>query len=207
MQGRMDDFTVEFLNHALFESGEYELRPSSTYNDIGLSWDEPETLGRERIYEENDGWSWSGQGKTEGTTWGGCLESVDEMLRHNIEIPTLKEFEDIVLFTETSEEIPTASYVARVYRALGERGVLERVRAVFVGRPKAWEFDKQNSKEEKENYRVEQRETTLKVIRTYNSSVPVIQNMDIGHTDPQIPLPNGSRVLIDSGKEKIIAGF
>jgi len=140
MQKRMDNYTIQYLKRAFFDEGEFELEASNTYNDIGLGWDNAANLEKERVYEPNDGWFWDGDRSAEGTTWGGCLESVDELLRHNSEIPSLHDFKDIILFTETSEEIPEHSYVFRVYRALGERGILSRVKAVLVGRPKAWEL-------------------------------------------------------------------
>lgn len=207
MQKRMDEYTVKYLRYALFNSGEFELRPSNIYNDIGLPWDNVSMLNQARIYEKNEGWYWNGDNDTEGVTWGGCLESIDELLRHGVSIPTLDEFENIVLFTETSEEIPSSDYVARVYRALGERGILKKVRGVLVGRPKAWEFDKQKSSEEKAEYKKEQRDTTLAIIRKYNPTVPVIQNMDFGHTDPQICLPYGGKVRIVSSEKRIFAEF
>lgn len=207
MQKRMDEFTVNFLKKAFFEEGEFELIASDVYNDMGLSWNEVENLEKERVYEKNDGWYWDGSVNSEGTTWGGCIESIDELLRHGIQIPTLEEFENIILFTESSEEIPSADYVSRVYRALGERGILKRVRGVLVGRPKAWEFDKQNTVEQKAQYRQEQRDLILKIVRTYNKDVSVIQNMDFGHTDPQIPMPYGKRIRIDSTAKKIFADF
>ncbi len=186
MQGRMDDFTIEFIKHALFDTGEIELRSSDVYNDVGLGWDNLDMIDSVRAYEPNDGWIWSGSETGEGTTWGGCLESIDELLRHASPIPTLDQFENIVLIAETSEEIPSADYVYRVYRALGERGVLQRVKGVLVGRPKAWEFDKPQSTEQKKEYREKQRETIVKAVREYNPTIPVVQNMDFGHTDPQI---------------------
>ncbi|MFZ1988100.1 MAG: S66 peptidase family protein [Minisyncoccia bacterium] len=207
MQKRMDPFTVEYLNHAFFDEGEFELRSAETYNDMGLNWGDPDTVNQERVYEENEGWYWNGIENTEGITWGGCLESIDELLRHNVAIPLLEEFENVVLFTETSEEIPSAEYVHRVYRALGERGILKRIRGVLVGRAKAWEFDKPLSIEEKRVYRENQRKTILETVRQYNEAVPVIQNIDIGHTDPQIPLPFGSKIRIDSITNKIFANF
>lgn len=172
-----------------------------------LSWSEVENLEKERVYEKNDGWFWDGEIDSEGITWGGCVESIDELFRHGIEIPTLKDFENIILFTESSEEIPSAEYVSRVYRAFGERGILERIKGVLVGRPKAWEFDKQNTTEQKAEYRKEQREAILNIVRMYNKTVPVIQNMDFGHTDPQIPMPYGKRVRIDSKAKKIFGEF
>lgn len=207
MQKQMDEYTVDYLKRAMFEEGESELQTSDIYNDEGLNWNDPNTLDQERVYEKNDGWVWDGFENGEGVTWGGCLESIDEMLRHGVQIPSLEDFNNIVLITETSEEIPSASYVSRVYRALGERGILARIKGVMVGRPKAWEFDKQNSKEQKQEYREQQRRAILDVVRKYNPSIPVIQNMDFGHTDPQIPLPYGSPAKLDSMSKRIKISF
>ena len=206
-QARINQYTVKYLKLALFERGEVELEPSEEYNDIGLDWSNPENLAKERMYESNGGWIWDGDRNIEAITWGGCLESIDELLRHGISIPSLEQFENIALLTETSEEIPEAQYVSRVYRALDERGILERLKAILVGRPKAWEFDKQNTPEQKEEYRKQQRQAILQMVRNYNQSVPVIQNLDFGHTDPQIAMPYGMRVKVDSGKKKIIITF
>ncbi len=207
MQKRMDPYTLEYLKHAFFDEGEFELRASDVRNDIGLDWNDPTALDTQRTYEQNEGWFWDGNKNAEGITWGGCLESIDELLRHTIQIPSLKDFEDIILITETSEEIPESEYVFRVYRALSERGILERVKAVLIGRPKAWEFNKQNNSEQREEYRKKQRETILKAIRMYNQAMPVVQNLDFGHTDPQIALPYGKQVRIDSVARKIFADF
>ena len=206
-QGEMNDFTIKYLKKAFFEEGEIEIEASSEYNDIGLDWNNLETLNQHRVYEPNNGLVWDGDLNTEGFTWGGCVESVDELLRHGIQIPSLEDFENIVLIAETSEEIPTAGYVHRVFRALGERGILERVKGVLVGRPKAWEFDKQNNFEQKKEYRKSQQETIFKVVRKYNPIVPVVQNLDFGHTDPQIPMPYGSNIRIISNEKKIFVDF
>ncbi|KKR72232.1 MAG: Peptidase U61 LD-carboxypeptidase A [Candidatus Roizmanbacteria bacterium GW2011_GWB1_40_7] len=206
-QGKMNEFTVKYLKYALFDEGEIELEASKEYNDIGLDWENPDNLSKNRLYEPNVGWIWNGNQNAEGITWGGCVESIDELLRHGVTIPTLDEFESIILLTETSEEIPSADYVRRVYRALGERGILKRIKGLLVGRPKAWEFDKQNSTEQKEDYRRQQRETILEIVRKYNSTIPIIQNLDFGHSDPQVPMPYGSKVRIDTQNKKIFANF
>jgi muramoyltetrapeptide carboxypeptidase LdcA involved in peptidoglycan recycling len=207
MQKKMDDYTIEYLKHALFDEGEIELLASNVYNDIGLSWNDPKMLDQERFYEPNNGWLWDGTTNTQGITWGGCVESVDEMLRHGAQIPSMDDFENIILLMETSEEIPSSDCVYRVFRALGERGMLERVKGILVGRPKAWEFNNQKTKVEKAEYRKEQREAILRVVRKYNPTAPVVQNLDFGHTDPQIPIPYGSNARIDSEKRKIFVIF
>ncbi len=206
---RLDAFTEKYLRLALFEGGEVELTASDTFNDVGVSWDSPDVFTTEKLYEPGEGWQWNApaSGIAQGITWGGCLESLDEILRHGIGMPNLEQFEEIVLITETSEEIPSHDYVRRVYRALGERGILERVRAILVGRPKAWEFDRQHSPEEKMRYRRLQRETIVSIVRRYNPEAPIVQNLDFGHTSPQIPMPYGCRVRIDSGTQAIFAMF
>src|SRR3989344_5403383 len=35
-QGKMNDYTIKYLKHALFDEGEIELEASTEYNDIGL---------------------------------------------------------------------------------------------------------------------------------------------------------------------------
>lgn len=207
MQGEMDAYTIEYLKHALFNKGEFELKPSDEYNDMGLNWDDVSLLNTRRIYEPNDGWHWDGNQNAEGLLWGGCVESIDEMLRHDVPIPTLEQFEKIVLMLETSEEIPTAEYVFRVMRALGERGILGRVQGVLVGRPKAWEFDKQRTTQEKEVYHTRQRDVILKAVRAYNKDIPVVQNLNFGHTDPQIPMPYGNKARIDGKNKRVWARF
>lgn len=207
MQGAMDDYTVSYLRRALFGGGAVDLAPSPVFNDVGLSWDDPTSLDQRRQVEPNDGWFWDGAADADGITWGGCLESIDELLRHAAPIPTLDQFERIVLFTETSEELPPASYVARVYRALGERGALARVRAVLVGRPKAWEFDQPHTPDERRTYRAAQREAILSTVRRYNPTVPVVQNVDFGHTDPQVCLPYGRPITVESGARRITVEF
>lgn len=207
MQNEMDPYTVKYLNYALFSSETVQLDACDVFNDIGLNWSDPSLLNKKRRYQANEGWIWDGTVDGDGITWGGCVESIDELLRHGIPIPTLDEFEDIVLFAETSEEIPSSDYVSRVFRGLGERGILERVKGLLVGRPKAWEFDKQNSDEEKEEYKKQQREAIINIVRVYNKEIPIVQNLDIGHTAPQICLPVGKRVRIDSENKSISADF
>lgn len=207
MQKEMDEFTIEYLKHAFFDDGIFELKSSPIFNDIGLNWNDQNTLNQKRRYQENDGWYWDGTDSGQGITWGGCVESVDELFRHGVNIPSLEDFKNIVLFLETSEEIPGHDYFRRVLRAFGERGILQNIQGLLIGRPKAWEFNKQNSDEEKEIYKKGQREMVLEIVRKYNQNIPIIQNLDFGHTSPQICLPTGKKIVIDSNNKLIKIEF
>jgi len=112
-----------------------------------------------------------------------------------------------VLLLETSEEMPDADYVMRVLRALGERGILAAVKGLLVGRPQAWNFDRPLATDEKHAFKAAQRETILKQFRKYNQQAPAVQNLDIGHTNPQICLPMGRQISIDTEAKTISAEF
>jgi muramoyltetrapeptide carboxypeptidase LdcA involved in peptidoglycan recycling len=195
------------LNNALFDGGKIELKAANIFNDLGLDWDDESNLDKKREYEENEGWWWDGEGNVSGVSWGGCLESIDEMLRNGVDIPGRESFDDMVLFMETSEEIPSAEYVKRVIRALGEKDLLTRVKAVLMGRPQARSFNEPNFPEKRKEYRSKQREAVVKMVRSYNKKAVIVQNLDIGHTNPQIPLPVGREIEIRASEKKIIADF
>lgn len=207
MQGNMDEYTVNYLSHALFVGGEKELVSSPVFNEVGLPWDDASLLSQHRTFVPNSGWSWDGERSAEGKLWGGCLECIEEMLLHKVPLPSQSQYSEIVLLLETSEELPSGQTVFRTLRAMGELGILERVQGLLVGRPKAWEFHKPLTDAEKVQYREIQQTTIRNVFRKYNRDAPVVFNLDFGHTDPQIPMPYGQRVRIDSLQKKLWAVF
>lgn len=81
-QGDINEYTIKYLKLALFEKCEFEIEASKEYNDMGLDWNNPENLNKKRTYEPNEGWVWDENQNAEGITWGGCVESIDELLRH-----------------------------------------------------------------------------------------------------------------------------
>jgi muramoyltetrapeptide carboxypeptidase LdcA involved in peptidoglycan recycling len=207
MNIEMFEMTIESVKRALFEGGEYELKASKEYNDIGLDWSVKENLDKQRLLEPNDGLFWDGQGSVEGMLWGGCVESLIVQSSTGNYLPSSEDLDKSVLMIETSEDIPEHWIVEYLLTGFGERGWFEKFQAILVGRPKAWEFNKQKSMEEKANYRKEQRETVLKVVREYNATIPVVQNVDFGHTDPQVIMPLGRRVHIDTVTKKILLTY
>lgn len=90
---------------------------------------------------------------------------------------------------------------------LGERGWFNQLSGVMIGRPKAWDFTQQNAVEQKANYRKDQRETVVSVIREYNETIPIVQNVDFGHTDPQIILPIGRKATLSPERKMILLDY
>lgn len=206
MNAAMDELTVKYLKHALFDQGEFELEASRSFNDVGLDWADKDTLNKKREQEPNEGLIWDtvvGSKETEGVLWGGCVDSFIVQSSAGIYLPKDDDLEGAVLYLETSEDIPDHWIIEYLLVGFGERGWFDKFKGVLIGRPKAWEFAAPNDQQWKQEYRKQQRETVVRVAREYNKSIPIIQNLDFGHTDPQVAMPNGGKVRIDSKNQKI----
>ena len=207
MPGGMHDLTVRSLCQALFGGGDYEVEASAEYTDIDLDWADPANLDRPRLMEPNSGLYWDGEGEATGILWGGCCESLFELVAAGQHLPADEDLGGAVFFMETSQLIPEPFLVRDLLTAFGERGWLSRFSAILVGRPKAWEFSKPNDAAAKAAYRQTQRETVIKAVRAYNPRIPIVQNLDFGHTDPQIIIPNGGQAKISTAQRRIVLSY
>lgn len=207
MNVAMFDITTNSIKHALFDEGEFELEVATEYNDEGLDWSVKDNLTKQRKLEPNDDLTWDGNKDAEGILWGGCVESLIVQSSTAKYLPKDEDIDGTILVLETAEDIPEHWIIEYLLTGFGERGWFDKFRAVLVGRPKAWEFDKQNNTEQKAAYRKEQRETVVNVVREYNKDIPIVQNVDFGHTDPQIALPLGGRVRVVSSEQKIFLNY
>lgn len=199
----MQDFTLEYLRYAFFDTGEYELKRSPEYNDITNNWEQEESLKIPRVMEENEQWNWDGSNNAQGILWGGCLESMVVQSATQVYMPKNEDLDGTILFLESADGNTLPWIAEYVLTGFGERGWFDKFQAVLVGRPKSWELDLQIGSEQKAKYRKEQRDMILKIVRQYNVDIPIIQNLDFGHTDPQAVLPKGGIARIDSDTKKI----
>jgi muramoyltetrapeptide carboxypeptidase len=157
------------------------IEPSPWWTEEFLDWGERADLERPRSRERSPGWSWLKGGRAEGVLIGGCLESL-EHLRGTRFWP---DWEEAILFFETSEEAPSPNRVDAILMDYENMGVLERLRGLLVGRPMRYtELEKQ-----------EFRDALLE--RTQKYGFPVVADMDFGHTAPQVTIPVGCRARID----------
>lgn len=203
MQEKMMDITIESLNKALFDGGTLETSGSPVYNDVGLDWADKESLNESRLLEKNDGLIWDGDQNASGLLWGGCIESMVAQCSAEIYLPKAEDMAGKILFLESAENIPPHWIVRYLLVGLGERGWFDHLNGIMIGRPKAWDFGQQNTTEQKAQYRVNQRETVVSVVREYNKTIPIVQNVDFGHTDPQIVLPIGRTAFLSVVDDKI----
>ena len=206
--GAMHPATEASLRAALFSPGDYELAPVAAYGDVDRDWGDPATFESEPLMQPCDGWHWRHAGRVaEGTGWGGNLEVLAWLLMAGRAVPSPDDCRGGVLFLETSEELPSATEVYRVLRAIGERGLLGVFSAVLFGRPKAWALDRRTTPEQKSGYVRDQREAVLRAMDEYAPDTMVVLDIDFGHTDPQLVIPYGGLIRVDGVARRITVRY
>lgn len=206
-QNGLPELTLQTLRQALFTGDEMELTASDSYNDIGLSWSDQANLSRKRVFEPNEGHIWSGTADASGVLWGGCVESLIAQMTTGIYLPSDADLDGTILLLETAEDIPEPWIIEYLLTGFGERGWLRRFNGILVGRPKAWEYDKPLTAEQKAAYKREQQDTVQQTVRRYNKTIPIVQNVDFGHTAPQAIMPLGKTARLVSSNQKIYLQF
>ncbi|MGR7026608.1 S66 family peptidase [Geodermatophilus sp. URMC 62] len=206
--GAMHPLTRESLRRALFEPGEWVLPQPDAFTDADQDWAEPAALATAPVLEPAPAWSWHGPPRrVSGPGWGGSLEIVDVQLRTGRWMRPDEEYAGAVLLLETSEELPPATFVARLLMCLGERGLLGRFAAVLVGRAKARFLGTPHSPEQRQAYREEQHQAVLAALSEYAPDAVAVLDVDFGHTDPQLVLPHGGEITVDGRARTITVRY
>lgn len=195
--GRTHPAHLTSLRAALFEPGWFTLAPPEDWGDEPIDWKTPERFGEEPPMWPHEGWSWLNADRVvEGRTWGGNIEIISWLLQAGFVLDN-DSYDGCVLYLETSEEMPSAEEVYRTLRNMGERGLLERFAALVMARPKAWERSRQSTPEQKREYIAAQRASVLRAMGEYNPAATLVFDVDFGHADPQLIIPNGGDIRLD----------
>ena len=165
---------------------------------LQLDWADPKNLSIKRQMYKGDGWHWHNTQDEviQGQLWGGCLEILSLHLSIRKYLPDFEKLEGVILFIETSEEMPAQGLVYSFIAALAEIGLLKKFKAVLMAYPKA-QFCGLQPPEGREAFILNQQNAVINALRAYAAHIPVIFNMNFGHTDPQMVIPNGGVVTID----------
>jgi muramoyltetrapeptide carboxypeptidase LdcA involved in peptidoglycan recycling len=129
-----------------------------------------------------------GSGRVRGELIGGCVE-VLEMLRGTPWFPSVERFSGCMLLLETSEDKPPPARVRQMLRSYGVAGILRRLSALLIGRPRDY------SAAEKRALEREVRSVVCDEMGLVD--LPIVMNLPFGHTDPQIILPLGVPLELD----------
>ena len=152
----------------------------------------------------SEGWIWHNNQNelSKDRLWGGCLEVLDLHLSVKHYLPNFDQLDDTILFVETSEEMPSEGFVYRFIAALAELGILKRFKAILMAIQKH-NFAVNQPPEGREAFILNQQNAIKNALKDYDSNIPVVFNMNFGHTDPQMIIPNGGMASIDCARKVI----
>jgi len=180
------DYTLESLEKVLFHTEPIgDIPASQHWTGERIEWTE-ENRDVEKQLVPNKGYQWlQGSGKVQGRLFGGCIE-VLEMAKGTSLWPEEAFFDDVILFFETSEEMPEPAYIKYWLRNYGAQGILQSVKGILFGKPY------------QEKYFEEYKEAILCVLTEYNlPELPVVYNATFGHNQPMCILPYGAMAELD----------
>lgn len=195
---RLPAYTTRYFEKTLFETSIGEVTPATRWTDDPFDIEDNPV----RKWESNPGWGWRflANEVVTGALWGGCLTVLEHVLAIDQFEPAPTHDGEYVLAIEMSGLVPEPYSVKAVLRCLGERGLLDDVAAVVVGRPKT---SGPHRDPVRHQYRQGQRGAILGAVREYVSEPNVLFDLDFGHTDPQIPIPIGGHVRLDPETQSV----
>ncbi len=172
------EYTLDNASKMLFEKGEVELLPSKEWSDDPWYRDQ-----ENREFIKNEGWWQIQEGSAEGAILGGNLCT----FILNNSTPYQPKFEkETILFIEDDEmsDLPTFD---RNLQALINQEDFKNVKGLVIGR-----FQK-GSKITRESLEFILNKAELK-------NMPIIANIDMGHTTPIATIPLGGQARIENGR-------
>jgi muramoyltetrapeptide carboxypeptidase LdcA involved in peptidoglycan recycling len=185
----MDPYSIEMVNRTLFSNEIIgKIQPAKEWTSERLEWIEVNKNQR-RTMKQNTGYEiLQGSDIVQGRLIGGCIE-VLEFIKGTELWPEKKYWENSILFFETSEEHPEPHYIKYWLRNYAAQGILQRTKGIIFGKPKD------------EKYYKEYKHEILKVMKEYNLEyLPILYNLNFGHTEPKFILPYGAMAEIDCKK-------
>jgi muramoyltetrapeptide carboxypeptidase LdcA involved in peptidoglycan recycling len=160
-----------------------------------LNWAKPENQSQKRHLNPSVGWQFlQGKGIKRGHLIGGCFEVLD-WLRGTSFWPKPMNWEKAILFLETSEDAPSPDAVLYGLRTYAAMGILKKLSGILFARPGGAVPPESFKEYDKAILRVVTEEEGLR-------DIPVVTNLDFGHTDPMFVIPYGVEAEIDCEEKR-----
>ena len=161
------------------------IRPNTDgWTNERLPWEDPANQKKKRTLQPNTPWrrlqwSWIRQWQLLG--W--CIDVFPFLVGTSL-WPDITKRKDKILFLEPSEEKISEQTFERIIRNLWSQGILHAINGIIV-----WRSQMDEETKEQKNYD----DYLLKIVRDecWLSDLPIVTNMDFGHTDPMMVLPIG----------------
>lgn len=180
----LPEYTKKCFEQVLVEGKTtLKLHASKEFSDNEW-WMHPE---KKMLFSPSTGWKTYNKGVAEGTIIGGNVGTL-LLLMGTQYFPDMK---GKILFVEDDEEEKPQT-VDRFFTQLRQIGAFEKIKGLIIGR---WHTKVRFSKNDSFEMILEDS------LRGYD--IPVLYDVDFGHTDPLLTIPLGVKCKLDAGKKQI----
>lgn len=192
---KMFDYTQKAVNDILFgEWEQYQLLSSPEWTDDYIPWQESNINTPHNMKKDYHGYEIiNGNGVVQGHLLGGCIDVF--MMANGTKIwPTLKEWENAILFIETSEDKPSPDFIKWTFRNLAAQGILNVIKGIIVGKPQG------------EKYYDEYKTAITQIVvnEEHLDDLPIFYNVNFGHSKPIGIIPYGVQAQLDCESKSIV---
>jgi muramoyltetrapeptide carboxypeptidase LdcA involved in peptidoglycan recycling len=181
------DYTKKSINKTLFDNSVIgEITAAEEWTGERIKWLENYQNVEKKMFKHEGYEFLQGEGIVQGHLIGGCIE-VLEMLKGTTLWPENKFFKNAILFFETSEDTPDPSYLTYWLRNYAAQGILQNSNGIIFGKPY-------------QNKYYEEYKQVIKnvIVKEYGlKNIPIILNMNFGHTEPMVTIPYGALAEIN----------
>ncbi|MCY6484822.1 LD-carboxypeptidase [Clostridium aestuarii] len=175
------EYTKKYFKKCLIEENEFEVQSSNQWSD------DPWYLDQEnRAFFENEGYEVINEGTAKGKIIGGNLCTFN-LLQGTKYMPDL---EDTILFIE-DDDLSSPETFDRNLQSLIHQPNFDKVKGIILGK---FQLDMKITKEQ-----------LYKIIKTKPvcNNIPVIAEVNFGHTTPQITFPIGGEAEIIANEKNV----
>lgn len=171
----------------------YMDRKDYSINQVGIELKPINNTGFELI---------NGSSKFSGKILGGCLESIYSMLEYDTKykdqaeiiekyeiFPKINDFKKKILLLETSETKSEPDVFRKMIKKLNNLGIFNQINGLLFGKPQDEVYFKEYKKILKEEIE--------------NKNLPIVCNINIGHSSPRCIIPFGVDCEVDVDKQEI----
>lgn len=191
--GAMHEYTKHYIKQTLFEKHDkLSIIPSPQWTSEFLDWANPDNnkIARKMKTDDKGYELLQGSGTVQGALMGGCVDVLPMMIGTKL-WPSKEHWKNCILFLETSEEYPSPNSVKYLLRGLAAQGIIENISGIIFGKPKD------------EKFYDEYKNALLQVVgkEAGRDDMPILYNMNFGHTAPIFILPYGVLAEINSANK------
>lgn len=185
----MHQYQIDDINQTLFSNKIIgKISPNTEgWTSERLEWKNPENQNISRQLTKPKGWKFLQGTKTvSGELLGGCFDVLETLKDTKLWV-TPSDWKGKILFFETSEAMMPPHYFLWILRNYVASGIIHNIKGLIVGRP----YNNQ--------YVVEYEKALIQVIRDEAglTDLPIITEMDFGHTCPTFTIPYGIKAEIN----------